>query len=107
LEPVSVDVLFLVTILDLDTEGPIKGSIYCWQSWLAQQMEHPVGARTLSPAIRMFVDGVFLPVKELAARNAFWCMPKSEVAKYCAYGACILTRMPAPTRLCTKRLWSV
>jgi hypothetical protein len=48
-------------------------------------MEYPVGARTLSPAIRMFVDGVFLPVKELAARNASWCMPKSEVAKYCAY----------------------
>ena len=48
-------------------------------------MEYPGAASTLSPAIRMFVGGVFLSVKELAARNAFWCMPKSEVAKYCAY----------------------
>jgi hypothetical protein len=46
----------LVTSFDLDPEGPIKSSTYCWKSWLAQRTEYPVGARTLSPAIRMFVE---------------------------------------------------
>ena len=39
----------------------------------------------LPPAIRLFKSGVFKPVSQLAAENAFWLMPRNDVADFSAY----------------------
>ena len=60
-------------------------SSYTWRSWLWQVHHLGDNARSLLPAIRAFADGEQCCFVTVAARNAFWDLPKSVVAAFAVY----------------------
>ena len=52
-----------------------------------QAVSWNVSIKALPPAIRLFKSGAFTVLPTLAAENAFWLMPRNDVADFSAYWA--------------------
>lgn len=81
--PLSKPILLSIFSL-LDEEG-IEGASTQWVSWLGQCTCFSADKAGLAPAVRMFVEGAFMPFRMLMARRGFWSLPKTVVAKYAEY----------------------
>ena len=52
-----------------------------------QTVSWNVAIKAMPPAIRLFKSGAFFSLPKLAAENAFWLMPRNDVADFSAYWA--------------------
>lgn len=61
----------------------LTATTYTWRSWLWQQQNLP-STSGLRPAVRPFLDAPFGPALEIAAKHAFWHLPKSSLLRFSA-----------------------
>ena len=74
----------LISVFDLISTGMVACK-YKWTSWIKQCDKYPRARKTLVPAVRMFLDGKWKPVKVLAAQAAFFQIPKTVLVKFAVY----------------------
>ena len=61
----------------------VEGYTYKWCSWAWQYYEYPLARDRWEPCTRMFLEEGPLPLLTIAARKAFWSMPKVSLVPYC------------------------
>ena len=74
----------VMTFFDLSTEE-VQACSCEWRGWLSQYVVYPRARRAWQPQVRLFKKGDTMPIRMLAAKNGFWTLPKTSVAKFAAH----------------------
>lgn len=72
----SVTTPSFIAVTSLNSLGMTAVS-FKWKSWLAQLKEFPNAAGKWGPRIRLFAEGPFESLLVVAAKRAFWTLPRS------------------------------
>ena len=73
-----------------------------WKGWVGQYVKYPKALDRLVPAVRMYKKGATMPFKQLVAKNGFWSLDKSSVAKFAGHwgDGRIWTSSPVQCKAC-------